>query len=378
MLNKAQVADFSQAISNANNLAKSLVNNGFIMGGITIILLFGTALPIAKGVTSSVNKVVTSLTDLAEGEGDLTVRLHAKNRDKIRLLVNSFNVFMDKLQHTIKQVVEISTPLSEMAISVSATAVQTSQITQEQQVGVSNTKVAVDDMSQSVQSIAESASLSSSASNDAMEVSFQGTILIEKTVATINLLSKTVENSSTVINELNNDTNQVATVLDIIKSIAEQTNLLALNAAIEAARAGEQGRGFAVVADEVRTLASRTQDSTKQIKATVEKLQVAARLAVNAMDEGKVLADKSVNEVSQAGEQLAAMSTSIGQINKMTGEIANTTNDQSRVSHQIVAHIDISDSTATNSQSSDKLAEVSTNLARLANNLRALTQTFKV
>lgn len=377
--NSAQVEEFSQAIINANISAQSLVSIGFIMGGVTIVLLFGSALPIAKGITLSVNEVVKSLKDLAEGEGDLTVRLHAKTQDEVGFLIHSFNLFMNKLQTTIKQVVEIATPLSDMAISVSATAVETNQITQDQQLGVNNTKDAVENMSQSVQSIADSASLASSASNDAAEVSLEGIVIIERTVKTINLLSKTVENSSFVINKLDDDTKQVAAVLDVIKSIADQTNLLALNAAIEAARAGEQGRGFAVVADEVRTLASRTQDSTTQIQATIEKLQVAARSAVNAMSEGKALAEQSVKEVSQAGKQLAAISTSVSQINEMTGEIANTTNDQSRVSQQIVSHIDeIKESTTSTSQSSDELAEVSSNLANLANNLQTLTQNFKV
>lgn len=377
--NSSQVLEFEKTILSANESAQSMVTIGFIMGVITIVLLFGTAIPIISGIKSSIAEVVTSLKDIAEGEGDLTVRLTAKTEDEVGQLVHCFNLFMDKLQTTIKQVVDIASPLSEMAISVSTTAVETNKITLEQQQGALQTKDAVENMNMSVTTVAQSASLASSASTEASNISKEGAIVVEKTVQTIHSLAKTVENSSTVIDKLDDDSKQVGAVLDVIKGIADQTNLLALNAAIEAARAGEQGRGFAVVADEVRTLASRTQDSTTEIQKTIEQLQIAARSAVEAMSNGRSLAERGVSEVSLAGESLAAITSSVEQINAMTSDIAHATNEQSTVASEIVLHVDhISTTTKITHQSSEELAKVSSNLADLANSLQVLTQGFKV
>jgi len=377
--NAEQVKEFKNAINNANDAAEGMVNIGYLMFFIFIVLLFGTAIPIILGIKSSLKEVVDSLKDIAEGEGDLTVRLTAKTEDEVGQLVHCFNLFMDKLQTTIKQVVEIASPLSDMAASVSTTAVETNQITLEQQQGAHQAKGAVEHMNISVQTVAESASLASSASTEASKVSKEGADVVEKTVKTIHALAETVENSSTVIDKLDNDTKQVGAVLDVIKGIADQTNLLALNAAIEAARAGEQGRGFAVVADEVRTLASRTQDSTTEIQKTIEQLQIAARSAVEAMSKGRSLAENGVSEVSLAGQSLAAITSSVEQINAMTSEIAEATNEQSTVAGQIVSHVDnISSATETTHQASEELAEVSSSLADLANNLEVLTKGFKV
>jgi len=377
--NAEHVQEFEDAILTANDSAESLVNIGYVMGFVTIALLFGTAIPIISGIKSSLEEVVNSLKDIAEGEGDLTVRLTAKTEDEVGQLVNCFNLFMNKLQNTIKQVVDIASPLSDMAASVSATAVETNQVTLEQQQGAQRTKTAVEHMNTSVQTVAESASLASSASTEASDISKEGADVVDKTVKTIRALAETVESSSTVIDKLDDDTKQVGAVLDVIKGIADQTNLLALNAAIEAARAGEQGRGFAVVADEVRTLASRTQDSTTEIQKTIEQLQIAARSAVDAMSQGRNLAESGVTEVSLAGESLAAITSSVEHINAMTSEIAQATNEQSTVAGEIVSHVDdISFSTETTHQASDELAQVSSSLADLANNLQKLTNGFKV
>jgi len=377
--NAEQVNEFEEAILTANDSAESLVDIGYVMGFVTIALLFGTAIPIISGIKSSLEEVVNSLKDIAEGEGDLTVRLTAKTEDEVGQLVNCFNLFMNKLQTTIKQVVDIASPLSDMAASVSATAVETNQVTLEQQQGAQRTKTAVEHMNTSVQTVAESASLASSASTEASDISKEGADVVDKTVKTIRALAETVESSSTVIDKLDDDTKQVGAVLDVIKGIADQTNLLALNAAIEAARAGEQGRGFAVVADEVRTLASRTQDSTTEIQKTIEQLQIAARSAVDAMSQGRNLAESGVTEVSLAGESLAAITSSVEHINAMTSEIAQATNEQSTVAGEIVSHVDdISFSTETTHQASDELAQVSSSLADLANNLQKLTNGFKV
>lgn len=377
--NSRNVQAFESSIREANDAAESLVTTGFITGFITIALLFGTAIPIISGIKSSLSNVIASLSDLAHGEGDLTARLETKTNDEIGELVLCFNLFIEKLQNTIKQVVEIALPLSQMASSVSSTAEETNNITLGQQRGTQNAKDAVENLSISVQNVAENSAQAAVAATQTSQVSKEGALVVEKTVSTINGLARTVEKSSDVIDQLDNDANQVGVILDVIRGIADQTNLLALNAAIEAARAGEQGRGFAVVADEVRTLASRTQDSTIEIQTTIEKLQVAAKEAVSAMSNGKQLAENGVEQVSAAGKSLEEITTSVAQINSMTEEIANSTEAQSESVELIVSHVDeISHSTEQTHLASDELAGVSGELANLANNLEVIAKGFKV
>lgn len=377
--NKRNVSAFENSIKEANDSAESLVTTGFIMGFITIALLFGTAVPIILGIKSSLSNVIASLSDLADGEGDLTARLDTKTNDEVGELVRCFNRFIEKLQNTIKQVVDIALPLADMASTVSTTAEETNNITMEQQKGTQNTKDAVESLNISVRSVADNAAQAAVAATQTSKVSTEGAEVVSITVNTIHQLAQTVERSSDVIDQLDSDANQVGAVLDVIRSIADQTNLLALNAAIEAARAGEQGRGFAVVADEVRTLASRTQESTIEIQTTIEKLQAAAKEAVDAMSSGKQLADNSVEQVSEAGKSLDEITTSVAQINAMTEDIANSTEAQSESAAQIVSHVDeISHSTQQTHTASEELAGVSGNLARLASDLGIIAKGFKV
>jgi methyl-accepting chemotaxis protein len=377
--NQQQVSEFEQSITKANEIAANTTTLGLIMGAMTILLLFGTAVPIVRGITSSIANVIQSLQDIADGEGDLTVRLETESQDEIGELVKCFNRFIEKLQHTIRQVVDIALPLSDMAKNVSETAENTNKITTLQQQSTQEAKNAVDALSYSVQSVAESAASAASASSQASTVSAKGASVVDKTIETIHQLAKTVDNTAVVIDQLDNDANQVGVVLDVIRGIAEQTNLLALNAAIEAARAGEQGRGFAVVADEVRTLASRTQASTIEIQTTIEKLQEAARQAVSAMSNGKELAETSVSQVSEAGRSLSEITYSVSQINSMTDEIAHATESQSQTAKDIVLHVDeISESTTQTNNAAQNLAGVSANLANLATNLEIIAKGFKV
>ncbi|XQW85711.1 methyl-accepting chemotaxis protein [Thalassotalea piscium] len=377
--NKSNVETFENDISYANESAENLISTGYIMGVITISLLFGAAIPIVAGITSSLKNVIHSLRDLSEGEGDLTIRLESKTNDEIGELVIYFNRFIEKLQVTIKKVVDIALPLSTMASTVSSTAEETNSITMTQQQNAQNAKDAVENLNISVHSVADNAAQAASASTETAKISSHGAEVVDKTVLTIHQLAETVEKSSDVIDQLDNDTNQVGVVLDVIKGIAEQTNLLALNAAIEAARAGEQGRGFAVVADEVRTLASRTQTSTIEIQTTIEKLQAAAKEAVNAMSSGKELAENSVEQVSAAGKSLAEITSSVAQINSMTADIACATEAQSDSAKQIVLHVDdISSSTTQTHQASEELANVSGELAHLANDLEVIAKGFRV
>ena len=378
-MKQARIKELQTEIVSASDSGENLVSIGFGLGAFTIALLFIISVPISKSIQRSLLDVVSSLRSMADGEGDLTVRLRTKNQDEIGELVNWFNAFVQKLQDTISEVVSISKPLTEMAEKVNSSAREAKSETELQQQGIEQTRIAVSEMNASVQSIAENASQTADSVKSASELSSAGSKVVGQTVSSIGSLAQNVSEASSVVDRLEQDVEQVCTVLSVIRGIAEQTNLLALNAAIEAARAGEQGRGFAVVADEVRTLASRTQDSTTEIQTTIEKLQHAAHEAVETMNKGRDKAQGSVDEAARAGESLTAIENTVTEINSMTTNIATATEEQSSVAANIVNSVDdISSSTDRTSQSANKLADVSNELNNLATVLNQLTNGFKV
>jgi methyl-accepting chemotaxis protein len=375
----ARLSAFKKAISDSNSAANSMITVGAIMAVITIILLFATAIPIVNGIKGSIVKVVDSLKDIAQEDGDLTVRINSNNQDEIGDLVHWFNQFMEKLQGVVKDIVNSSLPLSELAQNLNQLTDDTNKTIEVQSRSANQAKSAVDDMTNSVHAVAASASEAASAAGDASAAAEDGQTVVNQTVESIQQLASNVEDTAEVIRKLEADSNQVGVVLDVIKGIAEQTNLLALNAAIEAARAGEQGRGFAVVADEVRTLASRTQQSTEQIQSTIEQLQNAARSAVSVMGKGTEQATHSVETANKAGASLSLITETIGRITQMNDQIAQSTGDQQSVANTISNSVDeIHQRTEETASSSSKLASVSSELAELAQHLERITKQFKV
>lgn len=367
------------SIEHASGAGEDLVKIGYAMGAITIALLLLSSIPISKSIQNSLVEVVTSLKRMAEGEGDLTVRLNTKSLDEIGELVQWFNAFVAKLQVTISELLTASEPLMDMADKVNSSACEAKSVTESQQTGIDQTRIAVQEMNASVSNIAENASKTADSVEAASQISESGAQVVGRTVESIGMLANNVSTATDVVNRLEHDVDQVGNVLSVIQNIAEQTNLLALNAAIEAARAGEQGRGFAVVADEVRTLASRTQDSTTEIQTTIEKLQVAAREAVETMAVGKDMAQQSVEQAAEAGSSLENIENTVSNINHMAMTIAKATDEQSQVAVNIAGSIDdISGSTQRTSHSATQLANVSSDLKELASTLFRLTSGFTV
>ncbi|HAO17945.1 MAG TPA: methyl-accepting chemotaxis protein, partial [Alteromonas macleodii] len=336
----AQQAAFEEAFKNTDSANTSLISTGVILAVVVTILLFGTAVPIVRGIKQSIDDVVRSLKDIAQENGDLTVRIETKSEDEIGELVYWFNQFMDKLQGVVRDVVEASLPLSNLAQNLRGVTEETQRTIDVQQKSATNAKRAVDTMSGSVDGVAHSAAQAASDANEATTAASEGRQIVQQTVTSIQQLAENVRETADVIARLESDSNKVGSVLDVIKGIAEQTNLLALNAAIEAARAGEQGRGFAVVADEVRTLASRTQQSTEEIQSTIEQLQNAAHSAVEVMSRGTEQATSSVETANKAGSSLETITSTIGRINQMNEQIAHNTEDQRTVAVDIVRHVD--------------------------------------
>ena len=374
-----ELKNFKDAIEEANSAASSLITVGAIMGLFITCALFGSAIVVVNGIKSSLLNIIRSLKDLAKEDGDLTVRIETKSKDELGDLAFWFNSFMEKLQGVVKEIVNTALPLSSLARDLNQLTEDTNRTISIQRQAAEQAKYAVDDMSTSVIAEASSANEASSAANDSNIAADRGQQTVGITVNNIRQLATNVQEASQVILKLETDANQVGAVLDVIKGIAEQTNLLALNAAIEAARAGEQGRGFAVVADEVRTLASRTQKSTEEIQKTIEQLQSAARSAVQKMQQSTVQADQSVLSANQAGDSLQAITTSIRRIREMNQHIAVATEEQQGMASTIVNHVqEIVRHTEHSSQSSGHIAKASRELANLAQNLENIARLFRV
>lgn len=378
-LRDLQLKQFTDAIDDAGSQASQTITVGLIMMVITILALFGTALPVVRGIDNSLGNIIRSLKDLAKEDGDLTVRITTNSKDELGDLAYWFNSFMEKLQGVVKEIVNTTLPLSSLAKDLHQLTDDTNRTITVQRQAAEQARVAVDEMSHSVIAEASSANEASSAANDSNAAADRGQQTVGITVNNIRQLAANVQEASDVILKLETDANQVGAVLDVIKGIAEQTNLLALNAAIEAARAGEQGRGFAVVADEVRTLASRTQKSTEEIQKTIEQLQSAARSAVQKMQQSTVQADQSVGSANEAGDSLQAITTSIRRIRQMNQHIADATTEQQAMAGTIVAHVvEIVKHTEHSSKSAGHIAKASRELANLAQNLENIARLFRV
>ena len=370
---------FTQAFENVNEEAESTSTTGVIVGIITIISLFVVAFPVARTISSNLTDIIDSMKDIAQENGDLTVRLNTTSKDEMGDLVFWFNSFIEKLQGVIKNVVDTALPLADTASKISNLSNSTIDSFKRQSDTVLLSRQSVEEMSQSVAEITTNAADAADAAKNANNEAEKGKLVVEQTVTGIRHLADIVTEAAESINQLQEDTNRVNVVLEVIRGIAEQTNLLALNAAIEAARAGEQGRGFAVVADEVRNLASRTQESTEEINQMLGQLQSAAKKAVTMMESSRASVDESVKSANEAGNSLEVITDTVNNIADMNGAIAVATEQQHQVAGLMVGHVDDIKACADEaSTASHEIADVSEELLSLASELESVARQFKV
>jgi methyl-accepting chemotaxis protein len=322
---------------------KSVVDgpiNNVIFWSVLIVLLVIVGISVltmamTRSITGPLVNVVETMSDIAHGEGDLTRRIKVSSNDEIGLLANEFNVFADKIQRLIIQTKEAATVVTDTADKVDSMMETTTKDAMQQQNETTDVASAVKAMMTSVQEISTNAHQASDTARLADEKASEGQELVSTAESGIEGLAETVEVAASVVRRLRSDSDAITEVLDVIKNIAEQTNLLALNAAIEAARAGEQGRGFAVVADEVRNLASKTQESTANIQDIIETLRNSTKEAESAMEVGQEKAVESVAQTIRVREALNEISNAINNIQQLSLEIATSTDAQNKVASEI-------------------------------------------
>ncbi|NRF33091.1 methyl-accepting chemotaxis protein [Vibrio coralliilyticus] len=320
-----------------------------------------------------------ALSQLAQGEGDLTQRIEVRRMDEIGELAQHVNQFLSQMQSMLSGIIHHSQELAVQAEQANQLSQQSSQQVETQQNDVNQIATAIHEMSATAAEVASHAELTANASQGSASACEDGQQVIEKNRQAIVELADQVSAASGIISELESNTQSINQILSTIREIAEQTNLLALNAAIEAARAGEQGRGFAVVADEVRVLSQRTHGSTEEIRNMIETLQNNTKLAVNSMESSTALAGTSVDYAQQAYESLNTITSAITEINDMALQIASAAEEQRAVSEDISRNTQgIKDASDILSEQAMRSSESATNMFNSANTVRTEVERFKV
>jgi methyl-accepting chemotaxis protein len=343
--------------------------------GVCLVLVLGFPLL----VTRPLHNLLYRIEQIADGDGDLRVRLDVLSKDELGKLSHAFNRFLDKLQPLIKEVGRVTGEVADSAQSLAGMAAANDRLISSEHAAVDQVSTAATEMSAAVHEVARNAQNAADAARHAEVQSREGAEVVGATIHSIRQLAQEVESASDTIQTLEQETANIGAVLAVIKGIAEQTNLLALNAAIEAARAGEQGRGFAVVADEVRALAARTQESTKDIQQMIERLQVGVQNAVKATNSGSARARQSVEQAAGVDQALSVTGDSVQRINDMAAQIATACEEQSSVTEEIARNIsDIRDLSNEAAQTSEQSTRASQHLSELSHGLAQLVGRFRV
>ncbi|QJP97194.1 methyl-accepting chemotaxis protein [Pseudomonas sp. G7(2022)] len=341
-----------------------------------IIALLGMLIRI---LIQPLHVMTRAMEDIADGEGDLTKRLTIQNQDEFGVLGTAFNRFVERIHGSIREVSSATGQVNEVALRVVA-ASNSSMYNSDQQASRTNSvAAAINQLGAAAQEIARNAAQASTQASDARGLAEDGQQVVDRSIKAMNQLSSMLSASSSNIESLNSKTVNIGQILEVITSISQQTNLLALNAAIEAARAGEAGRGFAVVADEVRNLAHRTQESAQQVQTMIEELQVGARESVSTMSDSQRHSQDSVEIANLAGERLNSVTQRIGEIDGMNQSVATATEEQTAVVESI--NVDITEINTLNQEGVENLQatlRACSDLEQQASRLKHLVGSFRI
>ncbi|MNF60498.1 Methyl-accepting chemotaxis protein PctB [compost metagenome] len=372
----AQVAKVEAEI---DERVSTIVSSVLVIAAVLLVILGAVGLGLANTLVRPLQRIKANLDDIAAGDGDLTHRLVVDSHDELGELAGSFNRFVEKIHGLVRQIVDMTGQLTGLVGEVAAQAQRSEQAMERQRHETDQVATAINEMSAAAHEVARSAQGAAEAAQQTDQEGQAAKQVVDGSISRIHALVGDIRSSGLSLDSLQQDVQSIVSVLGVIRSIAEQTNLLALNAAIEAARAGEAGRGFAVVADEVRALASRTQQSTQEIQGMIDRLQQGTQDAVTAMRRSSDAGDTTSAQANQAGASLDAIAGLIGTINAMNAQIASAAEEQTAVAeeinrsvHQIAVAVD---SVAEETRHG---ADTARSLARLGDSLGGLVKQFRI
>ncbi|AWT12525.1 chemotaxis protein [Stutzerimonas frequens] len=372
-------ADFQQTLVQTREANAATTRLGIILSLVLVVLVSLGAWLVIRSVMVNIRGVIASLQSIARGDGDLTQRVNVESNDEIGAMIELFNSFLDKLQRTIRQIIEAAAPLGQVSKDLYQLTQGSEENAKSQQHHTDSISRDILTMTGSIQEVAQRSQQASDEANSAARQAATAREHVGSLSTGINDLGDSVMGAVKAMEQLEEETQEVGSVLTVIRSIAEQTNLLALNAAIEAARAGEQGRGFAVVADEVRNLAQKTAASTAEIQQIIQRLQNSANTVLNVMTSNGEKSRASIKRSIEATQLLEAIAGTVNQIDELNAGIAQFTQEQIGLSSSIRQETQVlqqdAQATANGAEATARLGE---QLVSTGDHLRAATSQFRV
>jgi methyl-accepting chemotaxis protein len=360
-------------------MVASVQRTGGLLVGIIVTSLVMVYLLLHKFIMAPLSQLRTITRDIAEGEGNLTKRVPVTGKDELGELAENFNRFIEKLQRSIRRVGEVTDRVASASAQLSATADEMAKGADTQTQRMAQSATAVEEMTMTAGEVARNSQEAAAIAQETTQTAQNGHAVVNETVAGMQQLSEAVGQSATIISALGSSSDQIGEIVRVIEDIADQTNLLALNAAIEAARAGEQGRGFAVVADEVRKLAERTTKATKEIGDMIRQIQKDTKSAVASMEEGTGKVTSGVALANKTGEALSRIQEMVQSTASMIQQIAGAAEEQSTATRQIASDLEtVAQVTRDSSSGSTESAKASHDLSMLATELQSIVGSFRV